>query len=199
MVSKRDLNSLFERMKNGTEKAFDDLIEYTRARRWEVAKRIVRDTKFISFEDIFFESEAKLRMSDACCFSCIQHFYRTFYKVLRQRLIDHLRKEKRRIAKRETNVWSHNNEEDGPMQVVDLHKDRASRLIALELRLHELIMNLPAEQRQVIDLHYFEGKTLRKISAESGKTLHQVRRLKDEAMIQLGGILTSESSGSALN
>ena len=58
-----------------------------------------------------------------------------------------------------------------------------------ELRVGGALKALPAEQREVIELAYFEGLTLREVAERTGAPLGTVKTRARTALLKLGGLL----------
>lgn len=59
-------------------------------------------------------------------------------------------------------------------------------------QIEEAVERLEAEQREVLLLRFFEGRSLDEVAASTGRTLAVVRRLLGDAVVSLGGALGAD-------
>ncbi len=100
------------------------------------------------------------------------------FTVCRNRAVDVLRKERRNVQWEENAAWIASHRESDPAAAAEQHD--------LFARLNELVAELPAQQREAVDL-WAEGFSYREIASITGQGEGKLRVLVHRALKRLRG------------
>jgi RNA polymerase sigma-70 factor (ECF subfamily) len=178
-----DVSALLAEAKAGSQQAIGTLLERYRGYLWLLANEEIAGETHITFtvSDIVQSTQLEA-VRDLAAFrgSSEGEFQSWLRHILRHNLIDLRRTRDRRIPRANTHASLG---EEHP----DDDRSPSSHVAAGELgeKLHAAIRDLPPDERIVIEMHYFEGKSYAEVGERLQRTPEAVRKLWGRALVRL--------------
>jgi RNA polymerase sigma-70 factor, ECF subfamily len=179
-----DLPELLREAKKGSREAIGILLERHRAYLWALANEEIAGESHVTFTVADVVQSAQLEaVRDLAQFrGTSEGEFRSWLRhILRNNVLDLRRARERQIPRA-----------SGPSARIDEQiplddQSPSSQVSAGELgdKLRAAIDQLPPDERNVIQMHYFQGKTYAEISESLGRTPEAVRKLWGRALARL--------------
>jgi RNA polymerase sigma-70 factor, ECF subfamily len=182
-----DLPELLNEAKRGSQAAIGLLLERQRAYLWALANQEIAGESHLTFTVADIVQSAQLEaLRDLAAFrgSSEGEFRSWLRHILRNNVLDLRRARDRRIPRA-------SGEAARVEQQADLDdRSPSSQVSASELgdKLRAAIGNLPPDERTVIEMHYFQGKTYTEIGECVNRTPEAVRKLWGRALVRLQSV-----------
>jgi RNA polymerase sigma-70 factor (ECF subfamily) len=179
-----DLPDLLREAKQGSQEAIAVLLERHRAYLWALANEEIAGDSHLTFTVADVVQSAQLEaLRDLAAFrgSSEGEFRAWLRHILRNNVLDLRRARDRQIPRA-------NGEAARVQEQVDANdRSPSSQVSASELgdRLRAAIEKLPPDERAVIEMHYFQGKTYAQIGEQLNRTPEAVRKLWGRALVRL--------------
>src|SRR5580704_19352028 len=179
-----DLPDLLRKAKSGAQEAIGLLLERHRAYLWALANEEIAGESHLTFTVADIVQSAQLEaLRDLAAFrGTSEGEFRSWLRhILRNNVLDLRRARDRRIPRA-----------SGEAARVEQQPDVADRSPSSQVSAGELgdtlraaIDKLPPDERTVIELHYFQGKTYAEIGDCVNRTPEAVRKLWSRALVRL--------------
>jgi RNA polymerase sigma-70 factor (ECF subfamily) len=181
------LPDLLKQAKGGAQEAIGRLLERQRAYLWALANEEVAGESHLTFTVADIVQSAQLEaLRDLAAFrGTSEAEFRSWLRhILRNNVLDLRRARDRRIPRASGETARVEQQPD----VSD--RSPSSQVSAGELgdKLRAAIDKLPPDERTVIELHYFQGKTYAEIGASLDRTPEAVRKLWGRALVRLQSV-----------
>ena len=182
-----DLVELLTEAKRGSQAAIGRLLERQRAYLWALANEEIAGDSHLTFTVADLVQSAQLEaLRDLAAFrgSSEGEFRSWLRHILRNNVVDLRRARDRRLPRA-------SGEAAGVEQQPDVaDRSPSSQVSAGELgdKLRAAIDKLPPDERTVIELHYFQGKTYAEIGASLDRSPEAVRKLWGRALVRLQSV-----------
>jgi RNA polymerase sigma-70 factor (ECF subfamily) len=178
-----EIELLLAEAKNGSLEAVGRLLEQHRAFLWALASEEIAGETHLTFTVSDVVQSAQLEaIRDLRGFrgTSAGEFRSWLRHILRHNVLDLRRARDRRPHRAKANGLG----ADGH---ADDDRSPSSHVAAGELseKLHDAVRTLPHDERVVIEMHYFEGKTYTEVGERLGRTPEAVRKLWGRALVRL--------------
>jgi RNA polymerase sigma-70 factor (ECF subfamily) len=183
-VPEDDLPNLLREAKQGSQEAIGQLLERHRSYLWALAHEAIAGESHVTFTIADVVQSAQLEaLRDLAAFrgSSEGEFRAWLRHILRNNVLDLRRARERRIR-------GVGNEAEREVEHVErADRSPSSQVSAGELgdKLRVAIHRLPADERTVIELHYFQGQSYAEIATQLDRTPEAVRKLWGRALVRL--------------
>ncbi len=182
-----DLVDLLTEAQRGSQAAIGQLLERQRAYLWALAHEEIAGDSHLTFTVADIVQSAQLEaLRDLAEFrgSCEAEFRSWLRHILRNNVVDLRRARDRRLPRASGEAARIERQADGD------DRSPSSQVSAGELgdKLRSAIDKLPPDERTVIELHYFQGKTYAEIGASLDRSPEAVRKLWGRALVRLQSV-----------
>jgi RNA polymerase sigma-70 factor (ECF subfamily) len=182
-----DLPDLLKEAKQGSHEAVGILLERYRAYLWALANEEIAGESHLTFTVADLVQSAQLEaVRDLAAFrgSSEGEFRSWLRHILRNNVLDLRRARERQVPRASGQAAGAEQQYPGD------DRSPSSQVSAGELgeKLRAAIGQLPPDERSVIELHYFQGKTYAEIGESLGRSPEAIRKLWGRALVRLQSV-----------
>jgi RNA polymerase sigma factor (sigma-70 family) len=196
-ASDTQLQRLVDASLDGDASAREQLIHHACDRLLTLTRRMLHGSsplrRWEQTDDVFQNAMVRLHRALATCeVRSVRHFFNLAAVQIRRELIDLGRKHFGPQGIGRNHHTDHQPSDDSGGSLHGLQAEPAD--LAEWTEFHERVQSLPAEEREAVDLLYYEGLSQEEAAAVLGCSVRTVRRRWQDAKLRLHGGLSDGSS-----